>query len=301
MFFKPRLAVVFVEYNPDRYAGAFDRLKSYIGSSSRGRVVFVVVNNRDEGADFKVVDDRTFYVQGNNTDREFSGWQKGVDFLLQRNIPFDVVLFVNEAFEAVQTSYLRSHSASWISLKARFCGSAFGAIDTLWEKTKIEGKSTRAWINTNCFFMPRSLLNKLRTIASLDDRSMDKYLPRDFPRTGELFHEDSPVNSVYREHLVSWLTEDWHGRLELDESTWPEFRAKTKAIFNEALLSIRIRELGRFILPYSLPRFISLKTGGLLRRFRKVLFGTPAHDIEKTELEGTERHGDITSNLQHRG
>ena len=293
MFFKPRLAVIYVEYSPDKYKGAFAKVKSYLGDSLRGRTVYVIVNNRDEGNGSRIIDEGTYYIQGNNLEREFSGWQRGLEFLREQKIQFDVVLFVNEAFEAVQPSYLGSNNAGWITLKTYLLKSAFGAIDTLWEKTKIHGKSTRAWINTNCFFMPVSLLEKLGSLVSIDNGEMDTYIPKEFPGPLELFTDSSPVNPVYREHLISWLTEEWHGKFVLDERTWPIFRAKTKAILNEAVLSIRIRELGHFILPYSVPTFVFLKTRGLFRRIRKVIFGRTEESCREETLEGGERHKGI--------
>ncbi|MCL5035203.1 MAG: hypothetical protein M1395_08905, partial [Bacteroidetes bacterium] len=115
--FKSRLAVIYVEYSPDKYEGAFEKVKSYLGDSLRERTVYVIVNNRDEGNGSSIIDAGTYYIQGNNLEREFSGWQRGLQFLREKKIPFDVVLFVNEAFEAVQPSYLGNYNAGWIALK----------------------------------------------------------------------------------------------------------------------------------------------------------------------------------------
>ncbi len=294
MFFNPRLAVIYVEYNPDKYTGAFERVRKYLGSLKQGRVAYVVVNNKDEGDGSRRIDDSTFYVQGDNVEREFSGWQKGVEFLRKNNIPFEVILFVNEAFEAVIPSYLGTHSVRWIVLKTHLFSSAVGAIDTAWEKIKINGKSTRAWINTNCFFIPRSLSEKLGSVVSVDNGTIDKYLPKNFPGTGEIFRSDAPLNDVYRDRVVNWLTERWHSRLDLDEENWPIFRAKAKAIFNEALLSARIRELGYVILPYSVPVFAFLKTRGIYRKIKRTVAGRDHNTVETTSLEQITHHDQIS-------
>lgn len=290
MFFKPRLAVIYVEYNPEKYAGVFETLKGYLRKVDRRRITYVVVNNKDEGSASKVLDDGTFYIQGDNLEREFSGWQRGIEFLRDRKIPFDVVLFANEALEVIQPSYLPTVNVSWLVLKTHLLKAAFGAIDTLWEKTAIQGKSTRIWINTNCFFLPSSLLKKLESIVSVNSRTIDIYVPETFPRNGGIFTEGSPLNSVYKDHLISWFTKEWHGKLALDEKNWPVFRAKTKAILNEALLSIRIRECGHLILPYSLPSFMSLKTRGLFRRLKKISFDGHAETLEQSSVRRKERH-----------
>lgn len=293
MFFNPRLAVIYVEYNPEKYAGAFERVRSYLDMLSQERVVYVVVNNKDEGDKSSALGDRTYYVQGDNVEREFSGWQKGLVFLRRNNIPFDVLLFVNEAFEAEIPSYLRNHSVRWIVFKTYFFRSASGAIDTAWEKIKIRDKNTRAWINTNCFFIPRSLSEKLGTIISIDRDAIDEYLPESFPGSGKIFLDNAPLNDVYKERVVKWLTERWRNRLVLDEKTWPLFRAKAKAMFNEALLSIRIRELGYLILPYSLPVFAFLKARGIYRKVRTIFAGRHHDQVERASLERATHHDHI--------
>lgn len=294
MFFRPRLAVVYVEYNRDKYAGVFQKLKGYLRNLDRRRTTYVVVNNKEEGNGWKLLDDGTYYIQGDNVEREFSGWQKGVEFLSERKIPFDVVLFVNEALEVVQPTYLSDSNVGWLVLKTHLIKAAFGYIDTLWEKTTIHGKSTRLWINTNCFFLPASLLHKLGSLVSVDRCSINDYLPEEFPNNGEMFAKQSPINSVYKDHLITWFTEDWHGRLVLDRETWPIFRAKTKAILNEALLSVRIREQGHWILPYSVPSFIFLKTRGLFRRVKKLTFGDRGKLLEHPTLQRPKHHDGVS-------
>lgn len=285
MSFNPLLAVIYVEYNPEKYIGSFERLRTYLAGLKKKRVVYVVVNNRDEGDGSKAVDERTYYVQGDNVEREFSGWQKGLVFLRKQNIPYDVILFVNEAFEAVIPSFLGSHNVRWIILKAHILRSAIGFIDTAWERIRIVGKSTRVWINTNCFFIPRSLSDKLGTLVSVDSCNIDKYLPEEFPGTGDIFREDAPLNADYKERIVKWLTVRWHSKLVLDQRNWPMFREKAKAIFNEALLSIRIRELGYPILPYSVPAFLFLKTRGIYRKIRKTDLGGRRKSVRTTLFE----------------
>lgn len=292
LFHRPRLAVIYVEYNKEKYPGAFERLRSYLSKPEQRDTVYVLVDNKDEGTGSRYVDDHTFYVQGNNIDREFSGWQKGVEFLRHQNIPFDLVLFANEAFEAVEPSYLRNHNVNWLILKSHTLKAVFGIINTLWEKTRIDGRSARLWINTNCFFVPKAIVDKLGTLVCIDDRSADRYLPEKFPGPGEIFDRTAPMNSIYKEHIVNWLTERWHSKIALDEESWPLFRAKAKAIFNEALLSIRIRELGYIILPYSLPEFAFRKTRGFFRKLKKIISAGQRRRLGESIIKGTEHGGE---------
>lgn len=59
-----------------------------------------------------------------------------------------------------------------------------------------------------------------------------------------LYQENAPINTTYQRWIVEWLTERWHSRFEINQSTWNHFKTKAAAIFNEALLTAKFRELG---------------------------------------------------------
>ncbi len=264
-----RLAVVYVQYNTQKYPDSLRKLRSYLSKARGLKPVYVVVDNRDEGDGWHVGDDNSFYLQGNNRDREFSGWQLGIDFLHERNIKCDVILFVNEAFESIRPSYLEKRSVKWLTLKSMFLHAVIGYVDTVWEKGRINGRVSRIWVNTNCFFMPAALTYRLGDLVSIDSDAIANYLPEKFPGYESVFVDDAPIDRVYRRRIIRWLTEEWHSRFELTDATWPLFRAKAIAILNEALLSIRIRDLGAPILPDSVPFFFLRKARGLIRKLRR--------------------------------
>lgn len=267
--FKPRLVVIFLQYDTRKYAGAFDHLKDYLGRLDQRRVTYILVNNKDEGDEFRNLDGNTIYVQGNNADWEFSGWQKGLEFIRRRNIPFDVVLFADDAFEATEPSYLRNHNIGWLILKCHLMKAVFGLMGTLWEGIQIYGKSNRVWLGTSAFFMPKVVVDKLGTMVTVDESSINIYLPEEFPGNGEIFKVSAPINQAYKDHIITWLTIRWHSKFVLGESSWLFFRAKTKAILNESLLSIRLRNLGHMIIPYDVPLFAFGKIRGAFRKARR--------------------------------
>ncbi len=268
---KPRLVVIFLQYDTKKYPGAFDLLKEYLSKLNQERLTYILINNKDEGNGSRNLDGNTIYLQGDNNNWEFSGWQKGIEFVRSRGIPFDVVLFADDAFEAAEPSYLRNHNLEWLILKCHLVKAVFGLIGTLWEGVQIYGKSSRAWLGTSAFFVPKEVVDKLSNVVSVDENSINTYLPKEFPKTGEIFNPDAPINRAYRDHITAWLTESWHSRFVLDESTWCFFRAKTKAILNESLLSVRLRDLGCLILPYDLPLFVFRKTRGIYRKLKKIV------------------------------
>ncbi|HEY9166334.1 MAG TPA: hypothetical protein VIS48_09255 [Candidatus Kryptonia bacterium] len=284
--FNPKVALIFVKYYDEKYPHAFERLKSYLINGKKRNITCLIVDNRNEGSSWRNLDENTFYLEGDNSDREFSGWQRGLNFLREQEIKYDVVLFVNEAFEAIGPSYLKDNNINWLIRKTYFLNAAIGFVDTRWERTRLHNKGTRIWVNTNCFFIPTSLLNKLQSLVMVDEKMLDDYLPLQFPGLDSPFAKTAPMNDVYKRNIITWLTEEWHGRIELSEQTWPLFRSKVKAMLNEVMLSVRIRELGHMILPYSIPRFAFKKIRGVFRKMRKIVSRRYQRSLRDTVFTG---------------
>jgi hypothetical protein len=268
---KLNIVVIYVEYDHEKYPDSFEHLRSYLVKLDDRRIKYLRVNNKDEGNGTKDLGGNVTYLQGDNVDREFSGWQRGIGFLRDHELPCDVVLFANEAFEAIGPSYLKNRNPKWLILKSHALRAVIGLVDTGWEKTRLHGKGTRVWMNTNSFFVPGSLLSKLRTLVTVDDESLTEFLPEHFPSQGLVFKQTAPMNDAYKDRMMEWLTKEWHNKIDLNERTWSIFRSKVKAILNEASLAIRIRELGYVMLPYSIPLFVLRKIRGAYRRARKIL------------------------------
>ena len=270
----PYLVVIFLQYDRQKYPDSFEHFRSYMRGIDPSRVSYILVNNNDEGVGTRKLDANTTYLQGDNSDWEFSGWQRGVEFLRQNHIKHDVALLLNDSFEVNGPGYLSNHNIDWLVLKTHIFKCVFGLLATRWTKAQIQDKPLRKWLGTDCFFVPGILLDKLGTLVSVDQASIAEYLPETFPGTDEVFLRTAPINAAYRESIVKWLTQEWHSKFVLDQSTWSFFLAKVKAILNEALLYVRIRELGYLVLPYDIPLFISAKIRGLVRKFRESLSRT---------------------------
>lgn len=59
-----------------------------------------------------------------------------------------------------------------------------------------------------------------------------------------LYQAEAPINQAYQRWIVEWLTERWHSRFDINPDTWELFKTKATAIFNEALLTAKFKELG---------------------------------------------------------
>lgn len=58
-----------------------------------------------------------------------------------------------------------------------------------------------------------------------------------------LYQDKAPLNKTYQRWIIEWLTERWHSRFEIKQDTWPLFKTKATAIFNESLLTAKFKEL----------------------------------------------------------
>lgn len=52
--FKPKLAVIFLQYDTDKYRGAFERLRKYLSRLDMKRVTYLLVNNKDKDTDREI-------------------------------------------------------------------------------------------------------------------------------------------------------------------------------------------------------------------------------------------------------
>lgn len=269
---KRRIIAIFLQYDTEKYPDSVTHFKTYmLEQLPRDCFTLLLVNNKDEGSGSKWLDENTIYLQGDNSDWEFSGWQKGVSFAKDKDIRYDVALLANDSFEVNGPAFIRNHSLGWLILKSYYLSAVIGFVETRWKKAELRGRSLRIWLRTDCFLIPKRVIDTLETVVSVDEDSIADYLPDTFPAADNIFVETAPINAVFRKKIVEWITEQWHSKFEINESTWTFFRAKTKAILNEALLYARIRESGCPVIPYDVPSFLFRKLGGAYRKVVQVI------------------------------
>jgi hypothetical protein len=68
---------------------------------------------------------------------------------------------------------------------------------------------------------------------------------------GAPFRADAPISGTYKRYVTDWLLGagtgqgvEWHSRFELTAETLDFFERKATAIFNEQMLSVRLRAQG---------------------------------------------------------
>jgi hypothetical protein len=245
-FGKPDVYVVFLEFTPAHRESGMRVLAPFVGRLFPGhRVRYVVVDNayeRDErvpaaaGADV---------IAGDNSSREFSGLDKGIEHVKRtyRPRPRSIFVLANDTFHR---SYGSEYLAGFDPVKVKFAlraNRAVGYVDCYPNEIQVLGLPVRCWIRTSLVILTCS------TIATLGKLAIPVANERIFGGVADFFRGDAPLSENYRRYLRAWLfgedgqefKERWHSQKRLTEETMIDFQGKARSILCEHYLSARLR------------------------------------------------------------
>jgi hypothetical protein len=241
-----RVLTLLVRYGADKYAGADERLEDLLRRTlpdAERRTV--IIDNALEPGFERRLDAARVLIGGDNSSWEFSGWDRGIQFIGTEIGRFDFVHFATDAFEQFDAEF-----PAWVNVSMlealRFGPAVAGHIDFYNEPASLFGQAMEYWIRSSFFFLRPSEVEALGSLVSVQDRSGLFTGDPSHP-----FREDSPVSSKLAGYLRDWLTGEglgqgvqWHSRFELNADTLAHFEAKAVAILNELLLSRRLQSIG---------------------------------------------------------
>lgn len=247
-----RVLVLFIRYGTDKYPDALDELDRIYQKQapSLSRQTIVIDNALPAGFSEDYGPNRRL-IGGNDSNREFSGWQHALDMLGNDIKRFDAVHFVSAAFQMLYIDYLNYFSPRVVEIVAQRPVST-GHIDYYPYPIRHGTSISRHWIRTSFWLINTSELMRLGNIASVKEQTglFSKRGKWPFDRAG-------PLSPGYQVLIHDWLTSEhgtgqgtsWHSRFELNsESNRTLFKHKAMAILNEHLLSIRLRAQGTGVL-----------------------------------------------------
>jgi hypothetical protein len=254
---KLSLFVIFNQYDTEKYSGTFLRLQKILSDNlsqtkNKISVSYLIVDNRREDLPFEKIGDNVFKVGGNNSDREFSGLDKGIQELQVQGFKPDVVLCSNDSFLVYGWTFLEKVPVYNLVRYASRHNCLIGHIDTKEIPFQIYSHDVTEWICTNGFFIRWSSLKTFGSLVSLGMEKLSSFMPVEY-KENEIFLSAAPLSENYRKMVIQWLTEEWHGKFQISEKTWEYFRIKTCAMINESLLSARMKERGIRIISYKDP------------------------------------------------
>jgi hypothetical protein len=242
----PRVLTILARFGTAQYANAEGEIAELFGRQMPAidRDVLVVDNARPRHA----VDDRddgTTLIGGDNSAREFSAFDRAIEFLGSRIWSYDLVHFATSAFNQLYVAYLHRFDTRLLeALTGRAV--CVGHVDCYNEPIDVLTYRSQHWIRSCFFFMPPAEVRALGSFVSVTEPARFFSGDPDDP-----FRADAPISERYREYITHWLTGgdigqgvEWHSRFALTPGTLPEFEQKTRAILNEQLLGIRLRAMG---------------------------------------------------------
>jgi hypothetical protein len=245
----PDVYVVFLEYGPAHRRTGREVLRRFLGYVFPGRPTREVVVDNAFARDEEVPPaDGADVIAGDNSSREFSGFDAGVAFLRRKFQPSARSVFVlaNDTFHrSYGTEYLdRFHPASVRAALRR--GQAVGYVDCYPDEIEVLGLPVRCWIRTSLLVLGGRTLDAIGALAlPVGDESI-------FASGPLFFRDDAPLSDNYKRYLRAWLfgedggdfNERWHSMKPLTPENVADFRGKTRSILCEHYVSARLRARG---------------------------------------------------------
>ncbi len=182
---------------------------------------------------------------GDNRAREFSAFDRALDFVGSDIWSYDLVHFATSAFNTLYVAYLERFDGR---LLEALVGRAVcvGHVDCYNEPIEVRTYRSQHWMRSCFFFLPPAEVRALGSFVSIADAR-----PFFSGNPDEPFRVDAPMSLRYREYIREWLTGsdigqgvEWHSSFAVTHNTLTAFEDKARAILNEQLLGIRLRALG---------------------------------------------------------
>ncbi len=186
-----------------------------------------------------------FVIGGDNSAREFSAFDRAIEFVGSDIWSYDLVHFATSAFNQLHVAYLDRFDTDLLDALADRSVCA-GHLDCYNEPIEVLTYHSQHWVRSCFFFLPPTEVKALGSFVSVADGGQFFSGNPDEP-----FLADAPINRRYRDYITEWLIGrdigqgvKWHSSFALTPQTLPEFEQKARAILNEQLLGIRLRALG---------------------------------------------------------
>lgn len=222
----------------EKYAeNSLINFENILSEINRDYTIIAVTNNSD-------INIRGINLHnGDNSNSEFSGWDKGVD-LVDPIAEDDFFIFCNDTF---------CHHRTWGKFEKDIFVGAFskaiaqnfqgviGEVDTFRETFSIDGVKSSSWVSTYLFGMSSKLLVGFSKRLSISN-DLSKTLVHNVDK-GQIFWGEGVSNSL-KSRIENWLDEDnmlgWYRRNSPDGLKLNKIRS----ILNEMYLSANCQKLG---------------------------------------------------------
>jgi hypothetical protein len=245
----PPVYLVLVEFGQQREQTALSLLAAILDRVCPGAAVrTVIVDNALERDVDREIGPGCHRVKGDNTLREFSGWDRGIEWLdrMYAPAPHSIFALANDTVvRADKHDRVRDLPADRLAAVSR--GALVGWIDEYPRAVEVFGLALRQWIDTSLVIAERRTLAAVLPLARPVD---DDVFSEDWR---VIFGEPSPLSENYRVYLKTYFFGDridrefehgWYAQEPVTERNFEAFKLKLRCVFCEHLLSARARALG---------------------------------------------------------
>lgn len=240
--------VLYLQFTNKHWESAFQVMKSKVLSKlDYEKLVWITIDN-SVSQDVEMVKGSGFYeISGDNTSREFSGFDKGVK-LLKRLEPGinDVVIFANDTFHRSYGDTYLDH-VSKTKLKEMSAGGVLGYVDSFPASVIAFNRTFSSWIRTSFFMLNYSLLDTVLPFTiPIERETVFGAGPSEFFKTNDILSEN------YKQYIRTWLfdppteasefKESWHSKQPLNDANFISMQEKAWCILCEQQMSARLSE-----------------------------------------------------------
>lgn len=240
-----RFAVLYLWYPQDKNYQKDKPVRELKKILSRFREkphIIYVNNSNNNSGHINKISKNEYEISGDNSSREFSGWQKGIECLNRLKLKYDAILFVNDMF--LHNSFAHRHFINQAALDCTLKHDAMvGKRMVLPASGHIINKPLIPYVRTHIFMASKTLIDALGPLPSFNGDTWDKFFISRYNSSTQLFRKDAPMSNSIKDFIFNYLTSVWYNKKPHNKKNFEFLKNKAKSILNAIMLSMRTHEL----------------------------------------------------------
>ncbi len=192
-------------------------------------------------------------VSGDNSAREFSGLQRGINHFLASGTPSCWVL-ANDRYGLNRESLFPLVDGGTLDAVVA-TGALAGRINGYPTPSRAFGLTIDSWACSNFLVVSDRSLARLGSLVSVGTAELASVVNRSVV-DGPLLQVNGPLDDTQVSYLTEWLTgvgttltNHWYRHRPATSESWDDLCGKVQSILNEQLLSAKARQAGIPVLP----------------------------------------------------
>jgi len=244
------LYCIYLAYGDMHIATGIEELKKIINRLFNiSYYQIIIVDNSKTDSNINLIDTNTIIIKGDNKNREFSGWDKGFDYLSEKIKPSldDIVIIANDTFHRnYGKEYLKLFKKSKIIKTIKKNGLA-GYYDEYPKAIELFDIKMKWWLRSSI------LIGSYKTFCDLIPLSLPFSFEKIFSDDiNDFFNKEAQLSDRYKSYIKGWLlknydgcgkfNEAWHSQQTLNKYNFNSMKEKAASIISEHYLSGRAQK-----------------------------------------------------------